>query len=124
MVRTPVLKEEYRVEAVCILLTEVAATLQAETLDGFRFKVQGRDEDRVIKLPLASPTLNPQSQDTLIVCTASVDSAYYWESEATEHGKAVLCRELQRLGKLKKGLGKRYQFMIGDHGFRFRAEVL
>ncbi|CAE6952089.1 unnamed protein product [Symbiodinium sp. CCMP2592] len=61
MVRTPVLKEEYRVEAVCILLTEVAATLQA-----------------------------------------------------TEHGKDLLCRELQRLGKLKKGLGKRYQFMIKD----------
>ncbi|CAE7261915.1 unnamed protein product [Symbiodinium sp. CCMP2456] len=61
MVRPPVLKEEYRVEAVCILLTEVAATLQA-----------------------------------------------------TEHGKALLCREMQRLGKLKQGLSKRYQFMIKD----------
>jgi len=61
MVRPPVLKEEYRVEAVCILLTEAAATLQA-----------------------------------------------------TEHGRALLCREMQRLGKLKRGLSKRYQFMIRD----------
>ena len=39
MVRPPVLKEEYRVEAVCILLTEAAATLQARNaLDGIRPK--------------------------------------------------------------------------------------
>ena len=51
-------------------------------------------------------------------------NSHILSSQATEHGRALLCREMQRLGKLKRGLSKRYQFMIRDQGFRFHAYKL